>query len=644
MMGKGKEKYKQKLKDILPRRLVTRKNQQLVLSPKPLEDDELRASVATTLAAEIVVKELPSREGEETSTLWEEAVNSLEPEDREKLDVLIKCKRDGQAADPSSLGSSFFDGVDSLTDHVGLVLSRAKKLKDENNKATWSPVLNRIVQGALAIKSLGDTAVKFDKSGYAALSWSVVSFGLQVAANAEKTRDFVLSSSEVVTGLLARYIEYEKWFRGQHAGGEFDRRVMNVYKAILLYVMALDDYLQQCAAEHFVRASIKLDDRSISLRRDAIDNVDTEVRDWLLIIIHKSNEDNFSQLRKVIDQSLPEPSQPTQRCLRSLSFPEMENRSNDIDSAAEGTCKWLLRHKVHRDWAACDRSLLWIKGKPGLGKSTLLRYALGDAIVASNIGDRALVLSFFFHGRGTELQKSSLGFFRSLLHQLLRRVPDALPDLVSTFEERFQSMGEPGQKWQWNLRELQASFKSSLPKVLENHPVWLFVDALDECGEENAINLVDEFKSLLRELPPTDSQFHICFTCRHYPILDLDYGLEICLEHENKEDISSYIEAQFSMQKASMIPAATRKTIMDRASGVFMWARLVIKRVLALERKGMEWEAIEAEIKTIPPELDKLYDELVQGMINQDMIEKSASLKLIQNVGTRKIMYPTTTR
>jgi len=50
----------------------------------------------------------------------------------------------------------------------------------------------------MKFKSLGDAAVKFDKSGYAALGWSVVSFGLQVAANAKEAREFVFSSSRVV--------------------------------------------------------------------------------------------------------------------------------------------------------------------------------------------------------------------------------------------------------------------------------------------------------------------------------------------------------------------------------------------------------------------------------------------------------------
>ena len=302
----------------------------------------------------------------------------------------------------------------------------------------------------------------------------------------------------------------------------------------------------------------------------------------------------------------------------------MDDRFNDVDVVAEGTCEWLLRHKTYRSWVTCNRGLLCIKGKPGSGKSTLLRYVIDNVMVASNIRGNALVLSFFFHGRGAELQRTPLGFFRSLLHQLLPHVPDTLPELVATFQERCKNIGEPDKKWRWHLRELQGFLKSSLSKVLEKRSVCLFVDALDECGEQNAIGLVEKFKSLLRELP-SSSQFHICFTCRHYPILDLDYEFEICPEHENREDISTYVQAQFSAPTTSTIPATTRETITRRASGMFLWARLVIRRVLDLERGGWGWAAVEAEINTIPPDLDELYLELVQGMD-----ERSVSLRLIQ--------------
>lgn len=74
-----------------------------------------------------------------------------------------------------------------------------------------------------------------------------------------------------------------------------------------------------------------------------------------------------------------------------------------------------------------DRGLLWIKGKPGSGKSTLVKYAK-DALPPI-YGKETLVFSFFFHGRGRELQKTPIGLFQCLLHQLLKRVPGAVHEV-----------------------------------------------------------------------------------------------------------------------------------------------------------------------------------------------------------------------
>ncbi|KAJ2977210.1 hypothetical protein NUW58_g7879 [Xylaria curta] len=310
-----------------------------------------------------------------------------------------------------------------------------------------------------------------------------------------------------------------------------------------------------------------------------------------------------------------------EECLRSLSFPQMDDRFHDIDDATEGTCQWLLSHRNYTNWDDRDRGLLWIKGKPGSGKSTLLRYALNNA--STNLGDAPLILSFFFHDRGVELQKTPQGLFRSLLHQLLRHAPDALSDLVTLYQNKCQNMGEVDTKWQWHLRELQDTFKSSIMDISKHRPVWLFVDALDECGKKNATSLVKEFEALVQG-PPSNTRFHICFTCRHYPILALDHGLEICLEHENGNDIFTYLHDKLGITK-TRIPEKIIKRITQRASGVFIWTRLVIERILDLEREGMGWEEIEAEVNVIPDELDDLYQALVR-----DMKKNPASLKLIQ--------------
>ncbi|RYP45241.1 hypothetical protein DL768_008386 [Monosporascus sp. mg162] len=272
-------------------------------------------------------------------------------------------------------------------------------------------------------------------------------------------------------------------------------------------------------------------------------------------------------------QSLPEPSRQPQDGLRSLAFPEINDQSSTIGTAAKGTCEWLLRHEMYRNWAACDANFLWIKGNPGSGKSTLLPYILGNVMVTPNINDKPFVLSFFFEGYGTKLQRTPFGLFRSFLHRLLDHVPTAVPDPVATPQQRYNILGEPDKKWHWHLHELQRFLQSSRLKDLESCPPRLIVVGLDECVERNG-----DFKSLLHS-----------FTCRHLPILDLDYGFEIRLRNGNGGGISTDAQTQLSMgcaQRASAIPDTLPAILLDRAPGFFMWANIVLNHVLNPERNG----------------------------------------------------------
>lgn len=73
-------------------------------------------------------------------------------------------------------------------------------------------------------------------------------------------------------------------------------------------------------------------------------------------------------------------------------------------------------------WIDKERELLWIKGKPGAGKSTLMAF-IYKAFQENSLLKQSLSLDFFFHGRGTALQKTPTGMFRSLLRQLYAKVP-----------------------------------------------------------------------------------------------------------------------------------------------------------------------------------------------------------------------------
>src|SRR5947207_293860 len=305
----------------------------------------------------------------------------------------------------------------------------------------------------------------------------------------------------------------------------------------------------------------------------------------------------------------------------------MRNREHDIESQADNTCAWLLKHENFLGWLAQQRGLLWVRGKPGAGKSTLLKYALQETRRHS-LQNRLVVASFFFHGRGAEIQKTPEGLFRSLLHQLLERTPNILSELNKTFNNKVRTVGEPKKEWEWHPRELQDLLTASLAEVGKAYTVRIFVDALDECGEPVAVKLAEYFQKLVSSSGVVEGSLSICFSCRHYPVMSIKSGFEICVEDENDEDIKTYItdELHHSIGDERKVHILQQE-IITRASGSFQWVTLVLSQVLELYRRRRPLQTLQTHIQKTPAELTGLYRELLNS-IEEDSI--SQSLQLMQ--------------
>ncbi|KAF5586011.1 Het-eN [Fusarium subglutinans] len=310
----------------------------------------------------------------------------------------------------------------------------------------------------------------------------------------------------------------------------------------------------------------------------------------------------------------------SQLLLRSLVFEEMDIRPTEIEPEAAGTCRWIFQHKIYRTWESRDRSLLWLKGKPGSGKSTLLRYILDNIVTSTNSKGRPIVLSFFFSGRGTELQKTPGGLYRSLLCQMESKIPQALEAMEMRFRQIHTQSDTYDERWMWNTPELRYYARTSLRKALETHPIILLVDALDECGQKNAEQLAEEFNSILHWPSSKHLKYlRICFTCRHYPVVNIESALEISIDRENARDIFLFVESKlrlFQEQTGSRIS----EFISQHAEGVFLWASLVVGKVLSLDRDRLGTAMIESEVRQVPQSLEKFYSEII-GQIDEKSID-----------------------
>ena len=276
-------------------------------------------------------------------------------------------------------------------------------------------------------------------------------------------------------------------------------------------------------------------------------------------------------------------------------------------------------------WLRQDNGLLWIKGHPEAGKSTLMKYALRGTKQCTNSG--GLVVSFFFHGRGVELQKSALGLFRSLLHQILYQDRDLLLSFTSLYRKRCESQGKVGRGWNWHVTELQEFLETVLLNLSKERQLRIFVDALDECGDKIAVDLVKHFYRWTHS-SPEKLRLSITFSCRHYPLISPVGGLEIYVENENHADITRFVrgelEAQLSDAKQAHDLAGQ---IFERASGIFQWVVLVVPMLLELLANGYGMQKVQKRLSETPSELNDLYTRILQDLKENDMAN---SLKLMQ--------------
>ena len=130
--------------------------------------------------------------------------------------------------------------------------------------------------------------------------------------------------------------------------------------------------------------------------------------------------------------------------LESLSFQTITERFDEVKEAHHKTFAWIFDHpeenSSHKNWDDFvtwleeGNGVYWMNGKAGSGKSTLLKYVYNHPKTMEHLavwrGDNDLhIANFFFWNSGTPLQKSQEGSLRSLLCDILWKVPKLIPIL-----------------------------------------------------------------------------------------------------------------------------------------------------------------------------------------------------------------------
>ena len=296
-----------------------------------------------------------------------------------------------------------------------------------------------------------------------------------------------------------------------------------------------------------------------------------------------------------------------QRMLDRLKFDQIDSWTENIQIAHHKTCGWFLKLPAYHAWQDPDRlpqhhGLLWISGKPGAGKSTLMKFAYSQMK-----NEDPHTACFFFHARGMQLERSVYGMYRSLLFQLL----SAFPDLQTVFDDtdlvrKTQDSCPP-------LQVLKELFRRAV-LALDQRTFTCFVDALDECDEQQALDMLHDFADLAHQSTDAGLLFRVCFASRHYPYAEIPGSVRFKLEDQSghAEGMAKYIESRLSPTLIDEL----RPQILEKAAGVFLWVVLVVKILNKEDRRG--GLALRKRFAELPSDLGNLFKDIL-ARDKQDM-------------------------
>ncbi|KAJ9244377.1 hypothetical protein DTO169E5_1982 [Paecilomyces variotii] len=340
-----------------------------------------------------------------------------------------------------------------------------------------------------------------------------------------------------------------------------------------------------------------------------------------------------------------------QRILASLQFPQMQERAQKIEAAHEQTYEWVLRAQdknVHTwddlvTWLSSSTEtkwIYWISGKPGSGKSTLMKF-LGERLnVQEHMlpwaqGCSVIRASYFSWSPGNVLQKSLEGLLRSLLLQILKQKPGMMEEVID--DTRWSAAQMPSITLaDWNNLELFSSLQRCI-FGLQNIfiRVLFFVDGLDEF--EGTDEIRQELIAIFTRLACTGN-VKIFLSGRPWNIFQDSFSdiPKIRLEDLTRDDIDLYVRANFlNNPRFQYLLRCDQKTaealifaVTDKAEGVFLWVRLVVRNLLKAIRDGDGTRTLFRKLEEIPADSNDYFKRLFSSIDPQHMREASIILQI----------------
>ncbi|KAF8494407.1 hypothetical protein F5888DRAFT_1926146 [Russula emetica] len=328
--------------------------------------------------------------------------------------------------------------------------------------------------------------------------------------------------------------------------------------------------------------------------------------------------DEGKETRVVIQQVADDMDQVKRNQLRQelrkwLSPPDPSINHNIACGAhRKQTAEWFFQGSIFTEWKS-NGSLLWLHGKPGSGKSVLCSTIVQDVIA---LRDNRLASMAYFYFDFRDINKQNR---RDLLPSLLTQLSDQSHRHCDILNRLYLKHGNGAQKPSED--ELIQCLKDMLT-LPDQQPVYLVIDALDECPDtsgmpsprEQVLDLVNELVEL------SSPNLRLCVTSR--PEIDIRRALEpltslrVSLHEQSgqKQDIVDYVtsvdQSDAKMRRwRDEDKNLVIETLSERADGMFRWAFCqleALRHCLAPRVRHM--------LKELPETLDETYERILKDI------------------------------
>jgi protein SERAC1 len=337
------------------------------------------------------------------------------------------------------------------------------------------------------------------------------------------------------------------------------------------------------------------------------------------VILHQSLVSRFAPSSRNAREVIPNESEAI---LQKLRFPTMDLRYRSIPDPVEDTCYWFFFNRRVLDWLEGEkmnshRGLLLLRGKPGAGKSVLMKEVYRRKSLEQAKSD-CITAAFFFNAQGQELERSVVGMLRSLLYQILPMHREHL--------SLFESLWDSG-NLQMPEQQLQALVKSLFRRPLKER-TFIFIDALDECDSERVRDIAYFWREVTNDAYRSGAKLNVLMSTRDFPHFGLSNCPVIKVDDCNRLAIKSYIRQK---TKLASIPEGVRykfsETLAKKSRGVFLWVELAVKRMLEEWDEGQGPSALMDQRDCPPCGLEALFTDILKPT---DGAMKQMTIRLFQ--------------